>query len=213
MQRWGLCFADTERDVTVRRKVGNLLITLGALCILASLALLIYGQREAAAAAKASAELMPRLIAKIEEKNAAAEQKGVDEPAPEDMSVVTIDGQDYIGYLVIPELSLELPVMADWSYEQLHTAPCRFSGTLQGNNLVLMAHNYIRHFGPIQTLTVGDAVYFRDADDIITEYAVAAVETLSATDVEKMTAGEYELTLFTCTYGGQSRVTVRCSRA
>ena len=35
---------------------------------------------------------------------------------------------------------------------------------------------------------------------------------VSFTAVEEMTAGEYDLTLFTCTYGGQSRVTVRCDR-
>jgi hypothetical protein len=28
-----------------------------------------------------------------------------------------------------------------------------------------------------------------------------------------MTDGEYDLTLFTCTYGGKSRVTVRCMEA
>lgn len=197
--------------MTVRRKLGSLLMALGTLCILASLALLIYGQREAAAAEKASAELMPKIIAEIEENKTAAENET--DPAEPDMAVISIDGQDYIGYLVIPNLSLELPVMADWSYEQLHTAPCRFSGTLQGNDLVLMAHNYIRHFGALQNLAVDDSVYFRDAEGVITEYGVAAVETLPATDVEKMTAGDYDLTLFTCTYGGQSRVTVRCNRA
>ena len=27
-----------------------------------------------------------------------------------------------------------------------------------------------------------------------------------------MTAGDFDLTLFTCTYGGKSRVTLRCDR-
>jgi sortase A len=39
---------------------------------------------------------------------------------------------------------------------------------------------------------------------------VAEVETLEPTAVEEMTNSGYALTLFTCTYGGQSRVTVRC---
>ena len=47
-------------------------------------------------------------------------------------------------------------------------------------------------------------------DGMIWEYEVAAVDILQPTDIEDMTAGDYDLTLFTCTYGGQSRVTVRC---
>ena len=35
---------------------------------------------------------------------------------------------------------------------------------------------------------------------------------LGATAVEDMTAGEYDLTLYTCTYGGENRVALRCDR-
>ena len=38
------------------------------------------------------------------------------------------------------------------------------------------------------------------------------VETLPETAVEEMRAGEWDLTLFTCTYDGRARVTVRCIR-
>jgi sortase A len=41
-------------------------------------------------------------------------------------------------------------------------------------------------------------------------YSVAEIDTLMPTAVEEMTDGDYDLTLFTCTYGGKSRVTVRC---
>ena len=36
------------------------------------------------------------------------------------------------------------------------------------------------------------------------------LETLDADAVDYMSAGDWDLTLFTCTYGGQSRVTIRC---
>ena len=41
---------------------------------------------------------------------------------------------------------------------------------------------------------------------------MVALEILQPTAVEEMTAGEFDLTLFTCTYGGKSRVTVRYDR-
>jgi sortase A len=43
-------------------------------------------------------------------------------------------------------------------------------------------------------------------------YEAAVVETLGPTDVEEMHSGDWDLTLFTCTVGGRSRVTVRFNR-
>ena len=75
-----------------------------------------------------------------------------------------------------------------------------------------MAHNYDRHFGPVSELKIGDPVSFTDINGITYQYEVMAIEVLSPYAVEEMTSGEYDLTLFTCTYGGKSRVTVRCDR-
>ena len=58
----------------------------------------------------------------------------------------------------------------------------------------------------------GDPVYFTDMDGVTTAYEVAEVDTLSATAVEEMTGSGFDLTLFTCNYSGQARVTVRCNR-
>ena len=37
-------------------------------------------------------------------------------------------------------------------------------------------------------------------------------EVLAPTDIEGMESGDWDLTMFTCTIGGKSRVTVRCDR-
>lgn len=123
-----------------------------------------------------------------------------------------IDGNTYIGYLTIPALNLELPVMSKWNYKRLRIAPCRYTGSVQTDDLVIAAHNYARHFGSLSKLSEGDEVYFTDADGVLSIYEVVLVETLGPTDVIDMIDGEYDLTLFTCTYGGKSRVTVRCER-
>lgn len=127
-----------------------------------------------------------------------------------EMPVVEIDGNSYIGVLDIPALGLTLPVMSEWSYPNLRTAPCRYAGSAYKDNLVIAAHNYSTHFGQIKNLTVGDQVSFTDVDGNVFLYTVAEVQTLEPTAVEEMTDGGWALTLFTCTIGGQSRVTVRC---
>ena len=128
-----------------------------------------------------------------------------------EMPVETIDGVDYVGVLRIPTLALELPVISQWSYPLLKIAPCRYSGSAYQNNLVLCAHNYASHFGNLKNLHIGDAVTFTDMDGNLFTYQVAELETLPPQATEEMENGDWDLSLFTCTVGGQSRVTVRCT--
>lgn len=134
------------------------------------------------------------------------------EPEKKELPVVEIDGYGYIGFVTIPSLELELPVMAEWSYPKLKKSPCRYVGSTYTDDLVIMAHNYKRHFGRIDDLNPGDTVAFTDMDGNTVYYEVIALDVLNPGAVEEMTSGEYDLTLFTCTYGGRTRVTVRCDR-
>ena len=127
---------------------------------------------------------------------------------PEDQ----IDGQTYIGILEIPALSLSLPVISAWSYPNLKIAPCRYAGSVYLDNMVIAAHNYQSHFGKLETLSQNDEVSFTDMDGNVFAYKVAEIEALSPYAIEEMTAGDWDLTLFTCTVGGQSRMAVRCER-
>lgn len=129
-----------------------------------------------------------------------------------EMPTVKIDGQYYIGTVEIPVFGLKLPVIDTWSYPKLRTAPCRYKGSAYSDDLIIAAHNYNRHFGQLKNLLAGDTVIFTDADGNVFTYEVVEIEILEKTDVEKMESGEWDLTLFTCTYGGQTRVTVRCEK-
>lgn len=129
-----------------------------------------------------------------------------------DMAMPTISagGQSYVGYLSIPAIDRTLPVMEEWSYPNLKIAPGIYQGTPYENNLIICAHNYERHFGLIKTLEPGDKVVFVDGFGDIFRYRVDEVEILQPTQVEEMRSGDWDLTLFTCTIGGRTRVTVRC---
>ena len=128
------------------------------------------------------------------------------------MDTVEVDGHTYIGLLTIPALDLKLPVMSEWSYPDLRISPCRYTGSVGGNDLVILAHNYKRHFGMLKTLGVGEEVAFTDVHSVTTVYKVMEIEEIEPTNVESMTMSDFDLTLFTCTYGGNARYTVRCSR-
>jgi sortase A len=198
----------------VKSKVGIICIILGILLLSGALLLAVFNRRQDAAARDAAAEIMARMGQEIQENSAGELQIPPELLTDEEkkMTEVEIDGYAYIGYLSIPNLGLELPVMSSWSYSQLRRAPCRYSGSVRGEDLVLMAHNYKNHFGGISRLNLNDSVSFTDMDGITTHYKVAALDILESTAVETMTAGEFDLTLFTCTYGGKSRVTVYCNK-
>lgn len=208
----------------MKAKIGIVFMVIGSVLVLSALGLFLYNAQEQKQGGDAVDVLMPQLVDAIHDRQddrsqdpATGTEDGlqitVTQPQDEKLPVVEIDGYGYIGFVGIPSLGLELPVMADWSYPQLKISPCRFTGDLYSDDLVIMAHNYARHFGSLGELRVGDTVTFTDMDGVTTQFRVAAIDVLEPTDVEEMTAGDFDLTLFTCTYGGQSRVTVRCDRA
>lgn len=130
----------------------------------------------------------------------------------EGMPIAKVDGQEYIGKLSIPALNLDLPVMLDWSYERLRMAPCRQIGSAEDGNFVIAGHNYRHHFGNLNKLTSGDQILFTDMDGKTDVYTVGSVEQISAEENEKMFESEWDLTLYTCTYNGKERVTIRANR-
>lgn len=200
----------------MKSKFGTLLIALGCTLVVAALALFLYNQNEQLQAAAASQKAITKVVEAIQERKQQdpMETMSTEPTAPviSEMSVVEIDGYGYIGFLGIPSLELELPVMTDWTYPQLQIAPCRYSGSTFTDDLVVMAHNYSKHFGKLRDMQTGDKVTFTDMDGNITEYQMVALEILPPDAVEDVTSGDFALTLFTCTYGGENRVVLRCDR-
>ncbi|MCD8249740.1 MAG: sortase [Lachnospiraceae bacterium] len=132
-----------------------------------------------------------------------------------EMPMVEIDDYAYIGTLTISRYGLSLPVMSEWSYPGLKIAPGRYQGSVWTDDLIICGHNYERHFGKLKNLEYGDGIVFTDVNGNVFTYQVEEVIILQPTDVEKMVSqesGEWDLTLFTCTIGGRTRVIVRCSR-
>ena len=206
----------------MRSKTGIACIILGAVLLLGAMLLAQFNRREDTAAKQAAMEVMPQLVTQLQERAA----KDSTEPADVELQVplellteedkkmteVEIDGHLYIGYISVPAVQIELPVMSSWSYPKLKIAPCRYTGSVRGEDMVLMAHNYSGHFKRISELEIGDDVFFTDMDGNEICYQVVGKDVLGSTAVEEMTAGDFDLTLFSCTYGGAARITIYCDR-
>lgn len=219
------------------RKKGSFLIATGLLLLAAALLLTAYNIWDAHRAERASQSALSLLRTQIPGMEAQAAPRALPASAPaaapapaladkstepgetepdalgeKQMPTVEINGYRYIGVLDVPALELSLPVMEQWDYDRLKVAPCRFSGSVYQDDLVICAHNYPTHFSPLKYVPIGTQVKFTDADGNEYLYTVTSIDTVGANDVETMVMGEWDLTLFTCNTGGQNRCAVRCDR-
>ena len=202
-----------------RKQEGLLLITIGLLLIAAALFLVSYNLYDELRAEQSARQAVTQLDAYLPAEaapEAPLDSAGDRTVIPDyvlspnmEMPVETINGIDFIGVLRIPALELELPIISEWNYPNLKTAPCRYSGSAYLNNLIICGHNYTSHFGTLKNLWEGDIATFTDIDGNVFIYKMVERETLNPTDIEGMESGNWDLTLFTCTVGGQSRVTIR----
>ena len=216
----------------MKRRAGMICMILGAVLIGAALSLFLYNEWDSARAEECAEQVLEQMQKQTEDDAAEEETEnenlGGEETERTEQEntladtddfgekMISIDGNEYIGWISIPSISLELPVMAQWSEEGLKTAPGRYAGSLAEDNLVIAGHNYRRHFSPIKWLEPGTEVSFTDAEERVRYYEIEETEELLPYQVDAMITktetDTWDLTLFTCTTSGQARCAVRCKR-
>jgi len=206
------------------KKSGIVFVIMGAVLILSALLLFLYNETEDRRAGQEAELLMDDIRSEIAQNPAASaivpgniennlEESISTQSLSPQMPVVTIDGYDYIGYISIPELELELPVMAEWDYNRLEIAPCRHFGSLETDDLVIAAHNYTSHFGSLSEMSPGAELVFTNMDGVETNYTLMTEpQRLAADAVDAVQNSGHDLVLYTCTRGGGSRWALFCDR-
>ena len=179
-------------------KIAKKILIFGISLIALSFLLLIHFEWEEKYSKRESNNIMNKLIDE-ESKN-------------EENNLIVINDLEYIGYIVIPSLDLNLPVSKNFSYSSLKKTPALYYGSVKNNNLVICGHSYKYHFGYLYKLKKGDEIIFIDVNNNKYTYKVELVEELESTDIKEMIESDFDLTLYTCTKDGLRRVTVRCNR-
>ena len=195
--------------------IGVICVFLGIVCLLGAVGFVVYNRWEEQSAEEISQSLLEDVQSIMDKEPTAPDDTetlpDVTEPLPTEMATVKVDGYDCIGILSIPVLDVELPVLTQWSYAKLKKAPCHYYGTYYEKDFVIAAHNYKSHFGRLSQLQAGDVVFFTDVNGVAYYYEVVLLETLPKEATKEMITGGFDLSLYTCTSGGASRVTVRCN--
>ena len=196
-----------------KRHVGLVIIIIGILAVVTGIGLGGYNMWENYRAGIQAYAVLDDVVRHREEVAVTNTNETLPGPPPDSASelpILEVDGHRYIGTVSIPVFNVELPVQEEWSLALLKTSPCRYMGSPYKGYLIISAHNYTTHFGRLKNLLPGDEVIFTDVEGNEFCYTVVVLETLAGTAVEEMESGEWDMTLFTCTLGGQMRVTVRC---
>ena len=209
------------------KQIGRLLIITGALLLAAAVSLVVYNRVRSSQASEAAGRTLTKLrevigaessaddsskpdIQPSGDTSSAADSSSLpDEPPAEE--ALEIDGEFYIGIISIPKLGLELPVARDYSEYNMSIAPSRWKGSLAGRDMIICGHNYAGFFRELDSLKAGDEIAFTDLRGRKQLYSVSYQELIDGWDSEGMAAGSdsWDLTVFTCTWSGRSRVTIR----
>lgn len=209
--------------VRKRRKTNLVLLVFGSLLVAASMFLLLHNSweervvGEETRGVKEVLEAMPadydleELAGKLEEGLIAIPDYVLD---PEmEMPTVDVNGNAYCGTIKIPSRNIDLPVMPTWSYPKLKISPCIYVGSIYSNDAIIMAHNYKIHFRALWDMQPGEEVIFVDVDGNEFHYTVSWIEEIETDNHDQLMSKDpdWDLTLFTCTYSGTARCTLRCT--
>lgn len=205
--------------MTKRTKISLISFLLGILCIMAAGGFAIYNIYSEYRAGKASGAAVtdlkkliltePAVVTEyVPDGNA---QTGTDTEDTQ-MPLKLLDNKTYAAILSIPALDLELPIIDEFTYPNLKLSPCLYQGSIYQNDIIIGGHNYRTHFGNLKSLEIGDCITLTDMAGNEFFYQVSGTETMEKTAVDELNAGDWDLTLFTCTYGGEQRIIIRCKQ-
>ncbi|SFO17424.1 Sortase family protein [Pseudobutyrivibrio sp. UC1225] len=137
-------------------------------------------------------------------------EKIVEEVAP-NKSIVPADGREYIGVIEVERLGIKLPVLSSYTDADMKTTPCVYYGTRENGNLVIVGHNYNSQFGDFNLLDSREVITAKLTlvDGSEYEYTSKLMENLEPDQIDEMLTGDWDLTLFTCSYSGEKRIAIR----
>lgn len=174
-----------------KRSAARKMCILAGFCLLAGAAVLLgawqwnirASEKEAAILADTLRALMPG------QQNAVPEER-----RDNTMSVLSLDGTDFIGILEMPRYGSLLPVAADWG--DLRKYPCRFSGSIYDGSIQIGGTTQKGQYDFYREISVGDSLFFTDMEGNCYAFAVTDLRYEKHADQDALQRKEAALTLF-----------------
>jgi sortase A len=110
------------------------------------------------------------------------------------MSVLSVDGVDFVGIVELPRYGSVLPVCGNWGRTAQY--PCRFGGSIYDGSLQIGATTQKGQYSFYREISVGDTVIFTDVEGNRYIFQVAAMRYEKHIDQVALQRQEAALTLF-----------------
>lgn len=92
-----------------------------------------------------------------------------------EMPMMNIDGSDYVGIIQVPSGNIKLPVYSHWDESCAMCVPCRYSGSIYNDDLIIGGQNDNNSLGFLTSLNIGDTITFTDMLGRVYSYKVGSV--------------------------------------
>ena len=110
------------------------------------------------------------------------------------MSVLPVDGTDFVGLIELPRYGSLLPVGADWGKSTNY--PCRFGGSIYDGTMQIGATTQDGQYDFYRELSVGDAVHYIDVEGNRYTFTITGLRYAKHVDQAALQREESMLTLF-----------------
>ena len=110
------------------------------------------------------------------------------------MSVLSVDGTDFVGIVELPRYNSTLPVCADWG--KTFKYPCRFSGSIYDGTMQVGATTQKGQYDFYRELSMGDTVIYTDAEGNRYTFSITSFVYEKHIDQDVLQQKDAALTLF-----------------
>ena len=125
------------------------------------------------------------------------EETGVpDGRADVEMPVMQISGNDFIGYIEIPEYNKSLPVCSEWSKYKASDFPCRLKGSMYDGTLIIGSVENTGQFDVAKLIGGGQEINMIDMTGLKYTFAVTDIYKTKDVSVENLSSKEADLVIF-----------------
>ena len=110
------------------------------------------------------------------------------------MSVLSLDGTDFVGVIELPRYASVLPVCAEWG--RISEYPCRFDGSIYDGTMQIGATTQKGQYDFYRELSVGDTVIYTDVEGNRYTFAITHLRSEKHADQAALQHEKAPLTLF-----------------
>lgn len=189
------------------KKRPNLLFLLGFILILASLALLLFS-RFYAGHAKSGAENLTNQIESLLPPRTPGVPEEYTNP---DMPVLQVEGQDFVALVDFPAYGVTLPVGSVWKAQTIYSYPCRFSGSVYSDTLVIGGMDQPGQFDFFTRMDQGDKICVTDMIGREFSFIVDRIDRSGSAEADRLDTDAYALEIFVRDAYSMDYIILRCS--